>query len=110
MVYIVLFFAALLALLSWARKSPGPLPHDNITAKYTPHEARKKPPKKQYSKNNITTQVNRKKPAFIGCFVLRRFRDRRAVATGATDPVRFSRVKRESNVIGGGRDEERRKK
>lgn len=98
MFYIVLFFAALLALLSWTRKSPGPLPHDKIAAKCTPHEARKKPPKNRYSKNNITTQKNRKKPAFIDCFVLRRFRDRRAVATGATDPIRFSRVKWESNV------------
>lgn len=69
MFYIVLFFAALLALLSWARKSPGPLPRDNITAKYTPHEARKKPPKNRYSKNNITTQVNRKSPllSFVLC-------------------------------------------
>ena len=98
MLYIILYFAALLALLSWTRKSPGPLPRDNITAKYTPHEARKKPPKKQYSKNNITTQKNRKKPAFIGCFVLRCFRDRRTAAAGATDPARFSRVKWESNA------------
>lgn len=98
MFYIVLFFAALLALLSWTRKSPGPLPRDNITAKYTPYKRPKKPPKNRYSKNNITTQVNRKKPALIGYFVLRCFRDRRAVATGATDPVRFSRVKWESNV------------
>lgn len=109
MFYIVLFFAALLALLSWARKSPGPLPRDNITAKYTPHEARKKPPKNRYSKNNITTQVNRKKPAFIGCFVPRCFRDRRAVATGATDPIRFSRVKWESNVNRGWPEREGRK-
>ena len=110
MLYIVLYFAALFALLSWARKSPGPLPRDNITAKYTPHEARKKPPKKQYSKNNITTQVNRKRPALVGCFVLRRFRDRRTVGARRPDPDRFIRVKWESNVTEGGRDKERRKK
>lgn len=98
MFYIVLYFAALLALLSWTCKSPGPLPHDKIAAKYTPYKRLKKPPKKQYSKNNITTQVNQKRPAFIGYFVLRCFRDRRAVATGATDPIRFSRAKRESGV------------
>lgn len=98
MLYIVLYFAALLALLSWARKSPGPLPRDKITAKITPCKRRKIPHKRRYSKNNITTQVNRKKPAFIGCFVLRRFRDRRAVAAGTPGPIRFSRVKWESNV------------
>ena len=98
MFYIVLYFAALFALLSWARKSPGPLPRDKIAAKYTPHEARKKPPKKQYSKNNITTQKNRKKPAFIGVLVLRRFSGRRTVAARRPDPGRFSRVKWESNV------------
>lgn len=98
MLYIVLYFAALLALLSWARKSPGPLPRDKITVKYTPYKTRKKPPKKRYSKNNITTQKNRKKPAFNGCFVLRSFRDRRAVATRRPGPARFSRVKWESNV------------
>lgn len=62
MLYIVLYFAALLALLSWTRKSPGPLPHDKIAAKYTPCKRPKKPPKNRYSKNNITTQVNRKSP------------------------------------------------
>lgn len=96
MFYIVLFFAALLALLSWTRKSPGPLPRDNITAKYTPCKRPKKPPKKRYSKNNITTQVNRKKPVFIGRIVLRRFRDRLAVAAGTPDLIRFSGVKWES--------------
>lgn len=98
MLYIILYFAALLALLSWTRKSPGPLPRDKITAKYTPCEARKKPPKKRYSKNNITTQLNRKRPAFIGGFVLRRFRDRRPIATRRPGPVRFSTVKYGSDV------------
>lgn len=98
MLYIVLYFAALLALLSWARKSPGPLPRDKIAAKYTPCKKPKKPPKKHKNKNNITTQVNRKRPVLIGCFVLRSFRDRRAVATRRPGPARFSRVKRESNV------------
>ena len=101
MLYIVLYFAALLALLSWTRKSPGPLPRDKITAKYTPCKKPKKPPKKHNTKNNITTQVNRKRPVLIGCFVLLRFRDRRTIATGATDPARFSRVKRESDVSPG---------
>lgn len=101
MLYIVLYFAALLALLSWTRKSPGPLPRDKITAKYTPCKKPKKPPKKHNTKNNITTQVNRKRPVLIGCFVLRCFRDRRTVATGTTDPARFSRVKRESDVSPG---------
>lgn len=101
MLYIILYFAALLALLSWARKSPGPLPRDKITAKYTPYKRRKIPYKRRYSKNNITTQVNRKRPVLIGCFVLRCFRDRRTVATGTTDPARFSRVKRESDVSPG---------
>lgn len=98
MLYIVLFFAALFALLSWTRKSPGPFPRDKITARYTPCKRPKKPPKKRYSKNNITTQVNRKRPAFIGCFVLRCFRDRRTTTTRRPDPARFSRVKWESNV------------
>ena len=98
MLYIVLYFAALFALLSWTRKSPGPLPRDKITAKYTPYKRLKKPPKKRYSKNNITTQVNRKRPVLVGCFVLRRFRDRRTVAARRPDPDRFSRVKWESNV------------
>ena len=79
MLYIVLFFAALLALLFWTRKSPGPLPRDKIAAKYTPCKKPKKPPKKRYSKNNITTQVNRKSPVLVGCFVLRCFRDRRTI-------------------------------
>ena len=93
MLYIVIYYAALLALLSWARKSPGPLPRDKIAAKYTPYKRRKTPPKRRYSKNNITTQKNRKKPAFIGVLVLRRFRDRRTVAARRPDPDRFSRVK-----------------
>ena len=109
MLYIVLYFAALFALLSWARKSPGPLPRDKITAKITPYKKPKKPPKKRYSKNNITTQVNRKRPASIGCFVLRCFRDRRTVAAGIVDPARFSRVKWESNVNRGWPEREGRK-
>lgn len=109
MLYIILYFAALLALLSRTRKSPGPLPRDNITAKYTPFKRRKTPYKRRYSKNNITTQVNRKKPAFIGRFVLRRFRGRRAVAAGTPGPIRFSRVKWESNVNRGWPEREERK-
>lgn len=98
MLYIILYFAALLALLSWTRKSPGPLPRDKIAAKNTPCKRPKKPPKKRYSKNNITTQVNRKRPALVGCFALCRFRDRRTTTTGRPGPDRFSRVKWESNV------------
>lgn len=98
MLYIILYFAALLALLSWTRKSPGPLPRDKITAKYTPYKTRKKPPKKRYSKNNITTQLNRKAPAFIGCIVLSRFRDRRTVAARRPGPARFSTAKCGSDV------------
>lgn len=98
MLYVILYFAALLALLSWTRKSPGPLPRDKITAKITPCKKPKKPPKKRYSKNNITTQVNRKRPVLIGYFVLRCFRDRRAVVAGIVDPARFSRVKCGSDV------------
>lgn len=109
MLYVILYFAALLALLSWARKSPGPLPRDNITAKYTPCKKPKKPPKRRYSKNNITTQVNRKRPVFIGVLVLRRFRDSRAVAARRPDPDRFSRVKWESNVNRGWPEREGRK-
>lgn len=98
MLYIVLYFATLFALLSWTRKSPGPLPRDKITAKYTPYETRKKPPKKRYSKNNITNQLNRKRTAFIGALVLRRFRGRRTVATRRPGPTRFSTVKCGSDV------------
>lgn len=109
MLYIILYFAALFALLSWTRKSPGPLPRDKITAKYTPRKKPKKPPKKHNTKNNITTQVNRKRPVLIGCFVLRCFRNRRTVATGATDPIRFSRVKCGSDVNPGWPERERKK-
>ena len=109
MLYIILYFAALLALLSWTRKSPGPLPRDKITAKYTPHKRRKIPLKKRYSKNNITTQVNRKKPVFVGCFVPRCFRDRRTVVAGIVDPARFSRVKCGSDANPGWPERERKK-
>ena len=109
MLYIILYFAALFALLSWTRKSPGPLPRDKITAKYTPCKKPKKPPKKRYSKNNITTQVNRKKPALVGCFVLRCFQDPRTVGAGIVDPARFSRAKCGSDVTPGWPERERKK-
>lgn len=98
MLYIILYFAALLALLSWTRKSSRPLPRDKIAAKYTPYKRPKKPPKRRYSKNNITIRKDCKSDLLRAVFGVRCFQDPRTTTTGRPDPVRFSREKWESNA------------
>lgn len=107
MIYIILYFAALLALLSWTRKRPGPLPRDKITVNYTLYRTRKKPPEKRKTKNNITSRKAAKSDLLRAAFGVRCFRGPRAIATGTPGPDRFRTVKCGSDANRGqpGREE-----
>lgn len=97
MLILLLFLICFYGLLLGKDPPPGLFPRDCIP-KSGPHEKPKKPPEKHKNKNNITSRKAAKSDLLPAVFGARCFQDPWTIAAGTPCPIRFSGVKRESDV------------
>ncbi len=97
MFILLLFLICFYGLLPGKDPPPGLFPRDCIP-KSGPHEKPKKPPEKHKNKNNITSRKAAKSDLLPAVFGARCFQDPRTVRDGRPGPIRFRKVKWESNV------------
>lgn len=94
---LLLFLACIIPPGPSAKGPPG-LSEKGPPPKSGPHDAPKRPPEKHKNKNNITSRKAAKIDLLTAVFGVRRFRDPRTTTAGTPGPIRFSRVKWESDV------------